>query len=71
MLGTNFHENITSQTQVININASLSYSKASFRKNEWIFDQTCNIHILVTIQVKRLKSFFSLFLQYEPLRQIS
>ena len=71
MPGTNFHENITSQTQVININASLSYSKVSFRKNEWIFDQTCNIHILVTIQVKRLKSFFSLFLQYEPLRQIS
>ena len=62
--GTNFHENITSQTQIINVNASLWYSKtASFRKNEGILVQICNIHILVTIQVTRLKfgSFPCLF----------
>ena len=40
----------------ININATLWYSKmASFRKNKGILVQICNIHILVTIQVTRLK----------------
>ena len=56
MPGTNFHENITSQTRIINANASLWYSKTvSFRKNEGILVQICNIHISVTIQVTRLK----------------
>ena len=56
MSGTNFHEHITSQTQIINVNATLWYSKmASFRKNEGILVQICNIHISVTIQVTRLK----------------
>ena len=56
MPGTNFHENITSQTQIINVNASLWYSKmASFRKNEGILVPICNIQIMVTIQVTRLK----------------
>ena len=56
MPGTNFHENITSQTQIINVNASLWYSKmASFRKNEGILVPICNIQITVTIQVTRLK----------------
>ena len=70
--GTHFHENITSQTQVINVNASLWYSKtAYFRKNEGILVKICNIHISVTIQVTRLKfGPFSLF-QYEPVCQIS
>ena len=48
--GTNF------QTQIINVNASLWYSKmASFRKNEGILVPICNIQITVTIQVTRLK----------------
>ena len=56
MPGTHFHENITSQTQVINIHASLWYSKtAFFRKNEGILTKICNIYISVTIQVTRLK----------------
>ena len=56
MPGTNFHENITSQTQIINVNASLWYSKrASLRKNEGILVLICNIHILVTFQVTWLK----------------
>ena len=56
MSGTNFHEHITSQTQIINVNATLWYSKmASFRKSEGILVQICNIHISVTIQVTRLK----------------
>ena len=56
MPGTNFHENITSQTQIITVNATLWYSKmASFRKNEGILVQICKIHISVTIQVRRLK----------------
>ena len=56
MPGTNFHENITSQTQIINVNASLWYSKmASFRKNEEILVPICNVQISVTIQVTRLK----------------
>ena len=56
MPGTNFHENVTSQTQIININASLWYSKmTSFRKNEGILVPICNFYILVTIQVTRLK----------------
>ena len=54
--GTYFHENITSQTEVINVNASLWYSKtASFRKNVEILTKICNIYISVTIQVTRLK----------------
>ena len=54
--GTNFHENITSQTQISNVKATLWYSKmASFRKNEGILVQICNINISVTIQVTRLK----------------
>ena len=53
---THFHENITSQTQVINVNASLRYSKtAYFRKNEGILAKICTIHISVTIPVTRLK----------------
>ena len=56
MPSTNFHENITSQTQIINVNASLWYSKrASLRKNEEILVPICNIHILVTFQVTWLK----------------
>ena len=48
MPGTNF--------QIININASLWYSKmASFKKNEGILVPICNIHISLTIQVTRLK----------------
>ena len=54
--GTYFHENITSQTEVINVNASLWHSKtASFRKNVEILTKICNIYISVTIQVTRLK----------------
>ena len=54
--GTYFHENITSQTEFINVNASLWYSKtASFRKNVEILTKICNIYISVTIQVTRLK----------------
>ena len=53
---TSFHENVTSQTQIINVNASLWYSKmTSFRKNEGILAPICNFLILVTIQVTRLK----------------
>ena len=56
MPGTNFHENITSQTKIINVNASLRHSKmASFRKNKGILVQICNIHTSVTIQFTRLK----------------
>ena len=56
MPGTNFYENITSQIQIINVNTTLWYSKmASFRKNVGILVQICNIHILITIQVTRLK----------------
>ena len=58
-----FHENTTSQTQIINVNASLWYSKmTSFRKNEEILVPICNVHISVTIQVTRLKfGSFSIF----------
>ena len=56
MPGKNFHENITSQTRIINANASLWYSKTiPFRKNQGILVQICNIHISVAIQVTRLK----------------
>ena len=56
MPGTNFHENITSQTKIINVNVSLRHSKmASFRKNKGILVQICNIHTSVTIQFTRLK----------------
>ena len=64
MRGTHFHENITSQTHVNNINASLWYSKtASFRKNGGILAKIYSIHISVTIQVARLKfgSFLYLY----------
>ena len=64
MPGTDFHENITSQTQIINVNPSLWYSKtASFRKNEGILVPIWNIHISVTIQVTKLKfgSFLYLY----------
>ena len=51
-----FFWNIITQTQIINVNASLWHSKmASFRMNEGILVQICNIHILVTIQVTRIK----------------
>ena len=61
--GTNFHENVTRQTQIININASLWYSKmVSFRKNKEILVQICNIHISVTIQVTSSNlAFFLIF----------
>ena len=56
MPGTNFHEKITSHPQIINLNASLWYSKmGSFRKNKGILVPICNIHISVTIQFTRLK----------------
>ena len=56
MPGTNFHENITSQSQIINVNASLWYSKmVSFSKNEGILVLICNIHISVIIEVTRHK----------------
>ena len=45
-----------SNSKIININASLWYSEmTSFRKNEGILVQISNIHILVTMQVIRLK----------------
>ena len=63
MPGTNFNENITYQTQIINVNASLWYSKmASFRKNEGILVPICNIDISVTIHVTRLTSGSFLYL---------
>ena len=56
MPGANFHENITSQTQIINVDATLWYcNMASFRENEGILVQICKIHISVTIQVTRFK----------------
>ena len=73
MPGTKFHENITSQTQIINVNTSLWHSKmASFRKNETILVQICYIHILVgnhSGYKAQIWQFF-LTLQYEPLCQI-
>ena len=49
-------QNVMSQTQIIKGIASLWHLKmASFRKNEGILVQICNINILVTTQVTRLK----------------
>ena len=65
---THFHENITSQTQVIKVNASLRYSKtAYFRKNEGILAKICSNHSRYKAQIW----LFSLSLQYELLCQIS
>ena len=55
MPDTNFYKNITCQNQVINLNATLWHSKmVTFRKNDSILAQICNIPVSLTIQVTRL-----------------
>ena len=72
MPGTNCHENITSQTQIINVNAFPWYSRmVSFRKNEGDFGTNSQHPYLGYHSGYKAQIWlFSLSLQYEPLCQI-
>ena len=72
MPGTNCHENITRQTQSININVSLWYTKTtSFRKNEEILVPIWNPYPGSHSGYKTQIWIISLSLQHEPQCQIS